>query len=74
MTNLPVGASMWTYCGGRDRSRSWTIPKEIAREIVDELTVALEEFTALAAELPDLPKRDDHDKNEPCPDTAPGVR
>jgi type I restriction enzyme M protein len=30
-------------------------PKEIAFEIVDELTVALNEFKALAAELPDAP-------------------
>jgi type I restriction enzyme M protein len=32
-------------------------PKEIAREIVDELNIALEEFTALAEELPDEPHR-----------------
>jgi hypothetical protein len=30
-------------------------PKEIAFEIVDELTAALNEFQTLAAELPDAP-------------------
>jgi type I restriction enzyme M protein len=30
-------------------------PKEIAREIVDELSVAVDEFAALAEELPDGP-------------------
>jgi type I restriction enzyme M protein len=32
-------------------------PKEIAQKIVDELSVALEEFTALTEELPDDPHR-----------------
>jgi hypothetical protein len=31
-------------------------PKEIAFEIVDELTTALSEFQTLAAELPDAPR------------------
>jgi hypothetical protein len=30
-------------------------PKQIAREIVDDLSAALEEFSALADELPDDP-------------------
>ena len=38
---------------GRDRSRRGSSPKEIALEIVDELRAALDEFKALAAELPD---------------------
>jgi type I restriction enzyme M protein len=33
-------------------------PREITLEIVDELTAALEEFKALAEELPDDPQRD----------------